>query len=51
MDLALSKLPLRILGLTALVIAVTIASCSAFVRSAKGPAEAPATEHSSGHTP
>jgi hypothetical protein len=51
MDLALPKLPLRVLGLIALAIAVTFASCSAFLRSAKGPAEASATEHSSGRAP
>jgi len=46
----LPKLPLRILGFIALSIAVTIASCSAFVRSAKGPSETPGTEQVGGET-
>lgn len=50
-DLPLSKLPLRVLGLIALSVAITIASCSAFLRSAKGPGEAPVSEQAGGRVP
>jgi|LNFM01.1.fsa_nt_gb hypothetical protein len=45
---SLSKLPLRFVGIVMLSLAIVFASCSAFVRSAKGPDQTPATEQAGG---